>query len=145
MKTALTLLFISFSFFCKSQDYPEAIYISNGIAIGGYDPVGYFNESRAVKGSKEFSYKWKDATWYFVSNDNLNAFKANPEKYAPQYGGYCAWGMSNGYKAKVDPLNAWTINNGKLYLNYSKSIKGKWLPEKDELIKKADANWKKFE
>ena len=103
------------------------------------------NENKAVKGNGEFSYKWKGATWYFISNNNLNAFKADTEKYVPQYGGYCAWGMSRGYKAKVDPLNAWTILDGKLYLNYSKNIKNKWLPEKEKLIKKADTNWKNFE
>lgn len=145
MKTTLLFLFTSLSLLCRSQSYPEPIYSSDGAAIGGYDAVSYFTKNEAVKGSKDFTYSWNGASWRFASESNRDLFKANPEKYAPQYGGYCAWGMSNGYKAKVDPLNAWTISNGKLYLNYSKSIKSKWLPEKDELIKKADTNWKKFE
>lgn len=145
MKILATSILILFSFLSSAQDYPEKIYTVSGLAIKGYDPVAYFTESKPVKGSKEFSFKWKDSTWQFANAENLKTFIANPEKYAPEYGGYCAWGMSNGYKAKIDPT-AWTIVDGKLYLNYNSSIQKKWLPEKEKLILKADSNWKqKFE
>jgi YHS domain-containing protein len=145
MKKLLIPLSLFFGFSLHAQDYPEAIYTINGVAIDGYDAVAYFLQNSAVKGSKEFVHKWNGSTWQFASASNRDAFKQNPEKYAPQYGGYCAYGMSQGYKAKVDPINAWTIVNGKLYLNYNKGIKAKWLPKKDELINKADVNWKKIE
>ncbi|MEQ9230340.1 MAG: YHS domain-containing (seleno)protein [Cyclobacteriaceae bacterium] len=132
---------VVFSFFLKAQDYPEKIYTESGLAINGYDPVAYFTESKAVKGAKQFSNDWNGSTWLFASGDNLKAFKENPEKYAPQYGGYCAFGMSSGYKAKIDP-NAWTIHDGKLYLNYNSGVQKKWLTEKEAYIQKATANWK---
>ena len=145
MKSIQFTLLIFGSIVLSAQKYPQPIYSDDGIAIDGYDPVAYFESNNAIKGDKKYSFVWKETTWYFSSSKNRDSFKANPEKYAPQYGGYCAWGMSQGYKAKVDPENAWTITNGKLYLNYSTGIKTKWLPKKEELIKTADANWKKFE
>ncbi len=121
------------------------IYTSGGLAIKGYDPVSYFMSSAPQKGVKAYSLKWADATWNFASQSNLNLFKANPEKYVPQYGGYCSWGMKNGYKAKTNPKNSWTIHNNKLYLNYSVEIKKSWLENKETYIKTADENWKKFQ
>jgi len=145
MRKIFTLFLTLFAFLSESQEYPDAIYTVDGKAIAGYDPVAYFTQNQAVKGSPEFTYDWNGSKWHFVSAENRDAFKKSPEKYAPQYGGYCAWGMSEGYKAKVDPVNAWTVRDGKLYLNYNKSIKAKWLPEIDTRIKKADAHWKTFE
>lgn len=75
-----------------------------GKAIQGYDPVAYFTESKPVEGSKKHKYEWNDATWYFASEKNRDAFKADPEKFAPQYGGYCAWAVSQGYTAKIDQM-----------------------------------------
>jgi YHS domain-containing protein len=109
-------------------------------AINGYDPIAYFTEGKPVKGDSKFSLKWKEATWYFSSQKNLDAFKAAPEKYAPQYGGYCAYGTSDGHKAPTEH-DAWTIVNGKLYLNYNKEVKVAWSKDREALIKKADANW----
>jgi YHS domain-containing protein len=109
-------------------------------AIRGYDPVAYFTEGKSVKGNDNLTYHWKDANWYFSSAQNLNSFTKNPEKYAPQYGGYCAYGMSEGHKAPTDP-DAWTIVDGKLYLNYSKDVKTKWIKNEKERIDKADKNW----
>jgi YHS domain-containing protein len=88
-----------------------------GTAIEGYDPVAYFNEGRPVEGKSEFSQEWMDATWYFASAENRDLFAADPEKYAPQYGGYCAWAVSQGYTANIDP-QAWKVVDDKLYLNY---------------------------
>jgi YHS domain-containing protein len=109
-------------------------------AIRGYDPVAYFTEGKSVKGNDNLTYHWKDANWYFSSTQNLNSFTKNPEKYAPQYGGYCAYGMSEGHKAPTDP-DAWTIVDGKLYLNYSKDVRTKWRESEKERIDKADKNW----
>ena len=113
----------------------------NNNAISGYDAVSYFSKDGVpVKGSKKFKTKWNGATWLFSSEENLNKFKSNQTKYAPQYGGYCAWAAAHETLAKSDP-KAYTIVNGKLYLNYNKSIRDKWLPRKEELIPLADENY----
>lgn len=109
-------------------------------AIHGYDPVAYFKENKPVKGDKKYSYSWKSANWYFASQQNLDAFKANPVMYAPQYGGYCAFGLANGHKATTDP-DAWLISDGKLYLNYNKDVQVKWKQKQSEYIRSADKIW----
>jgi len=109
-------------------------------AIQGFDAVAYFRDSKAVKGSKEFTHLYAGASWHFTSAENLNAFKKEPEKYAPQFGGYCAYGMSRGYKAKTDP-DAWTIVNDKLYLNYNLDVRKIWNEKQYEFIEKANQNW----
>lgn len=109
-------------------------------AAGGYDPVAYFIEGKAVKGADDYSLSYKGADWYFKSIDNLNAFKADPARYAPQYGGYCAWAVAEGYLAKGDPL-FWHIHKGKLYLNYNREIKNRWLKSVPDFVNKADVNW----
>jgi YHS domain-containing protein len=118
----------------------SATFIQSGKAIRGYDPVAFFTENKPVKGEDKFVYKWNNADWYFSSQKNLDLFKASPEKYAPQYGGYCAFGLSNGYKAPTD-ADAWTIENGKLYLNYNTDVREMWKKEKKDRIEKADKNW----
>lgn len=112
----------------------------SSLAVSGYDPVAYFDEGRPVEGRSDFQYDWKGATWRFSNAENLAAFKADPEAYAPQYGGYCAWAVSQGYTASADP-NAWRIVEGKLYLNYSKSVQSTWEQDVPGNISKADANW----
>lgn len=115
-------------------------FVQSGKAIRGYDPVAYFTESKPVKGNEKLVYSWNNANWYFSSQENMDLFKASPEKYAPQYGGYCAYGLSNGYKAPTD-ADAWTIENGKLYLNYNTEVRGMWNKDRKERIEKADKNW----
>ena len=112
-----------------------------GLAIKGYDPVAYHTKGEPMKGSRNYEYNWKDATWRFSEKEHLELFKANPEKYAPRYGGYCAWAVSRGYTASVDPENAWTIVDGKLYLNYNVEVKNDWEKDIPGNISKADANW----
>lgn len=126
------------------QQVQHPVFQSNGAAIRGYDAVAYHLEGRAVEGKLSFSANWNGATWLFSSENNKEAFTKNPEKYAPQYGGYCAYGTSRNYKAPTDP-NAFTIVDGKLYLNYSVRVKEGWLPEKEKNITKADSNWVKLE
>jgi YHS domain-containing protein len=118
----------------------SAVFEKSDKAIRGYDPVAYFTEGKPVQGKEEFVYNWNNSNWYFSSQQNLNLFKTNPEKYAPQYGGYCAYGLSNGYKASTVP-EAWTIVNGKLYLNYSLKVRNTWDKNRAERIANADKNW----
>lgn len=109
-------------------------------AIRGYDPVAYFRVANAVEGERQYAYDWNGATWLFASAENRDAFAQSPEDYAPQYGGYCAWAISQGYTASIDP-EAWTIHAGKLYLNFSKPVRQQWLGDITGNIEKGDVNW----
>lgn len=111
-----------------------------GKAIRGYDPVAYFTVGKPVPGDSTLAYSYQGANWYFSSAQNRDLFKANPDKYMPQYGGYCAYGTSQGHKAPTQP-DAWTINDGKLYLNYNANVKTRWDKDRPGLIKKADDIW----
>lgn len=113
---------------------------SSGLAIRGADPVAYFTEGKAVKGSGEFEYEWNDATWRFSSQENLALFAENPEQYAPQYGGYCAKAVSEGNLASIDP-ESWKIVDDKLYLNYSPEVQKQWAEDIPGNIALADNNW----
>lgn len=142
MKNRYSLLFtfLFLSGFVLAQK--PAVYSTKDGAIKGYDPVAYFKESKPVKGSEDLNYSWNGTNWYFSSQENLDAFKQEPEKYAPQYGGYCAYAVSQGYTAKIEP-DAWKIVEGKLYLNYNQSIKKKWEADQAAYIKSANVNWPK--
>ena len=111
-----------------------------GSAIDGYDPVAYFKDSKPVKGENKYSYEWNGAKWYFKNEANKTDFISTPEKYAPQYGGYCAWAVIQGAAVKTDP-NAWHIEDGKLYLNYSQDVQTQWSADIPGNIKKADVQW----
>lgn len=117
-----------------------AVFVENGVAIRGADPVAYFTESAYVPGSEEFAYEWDGATWYFASAENQALFAESPELYAPEYGGFCAWAVSQGYTAPVDPT-AWKIVDNKLYLNYDKRIQARWERDISGHIAQADQNW----
>lgn len=109
-------------------------------AIRGYDTVAYFTENKPVKGSKEYSTSYKGATWHFSSQENLELFLTDPEKYAPQYGGYCAYAVARNTTASIKP-KYFTIYDGKLYLNYNKGVQKRWLKDKGGYIEKANDNW----
>jgi len=113
------------------------------VAIHGYDAVAYFTQSTAIEGTQEFEHPWQGATWRFSSAENRDLFAAEPEKYAPQYGGYCAWAVSKGYTYDADPT-AWQVVDGKLYLNYNARIQNKWGKAAAENIQKGDVNWPKL-
>jgi YHS domain-containing protein len=137
------IIFSWLLFFSAQAAAGEAIYTSffSNKAVGGYDTVTYFTQGKPLKGNKKFQYKYKQANWLFVSEENLQKFKQNPEKYAPQYGGHCAWAVSEqNEKISADPLR-WNIINGKLYLNYDAEIKSKWEKNIAGFITKADKNW----
>jgi hypothetical protein len=136
-KLILPILFVLTANIVFAQ---REIFTKSDVAIQGYDPVAYFKESKPVKGKKDFSFSWKDATWLFSSEQNLKDFTASPERYAPQFGGYCAYGMYEGHKAPTDPY-AWTIVDGKLYLNYNKDVQALWKKDQEACIVKANENW----
>lgn len=117
-----------------------AVFAEDGVAIRGADPVAYFTEEAYVPGSDEFTYDWQGATWQFASAENRDKFASDPEQYAPQYGGFCAWAVSQGYTASVDPT-AWKVVEGKLYLNYDARIQNRWANDIPGNIAKANANW----
>lgn len=116
------------------------IFQTKGKAINGYDVVAYYNAGQPVKGNDSLSFQWSNSSWLFSSLANLELFRQNPEKYAPQYGGYCAYGTAGGYKAPTQP-DAWAIVNGKLYFNYNLKVKASWDKDQAGYIGKADANW----
>ena len=118
----------------------DPVFTGGDFAIKGYDPVAYFTDGKPVEGSDQYEFKWQGATWRFASADHLDKFKAMPEAYAPQYGGYCAYAVSQGYTAKIEP-DAWKIVDGKLYLNYDKGIQAKWQAKQAEYIAAANKNW----
>ena len=109
-------------------------------AIRGYDPVAYFKLNKPVKGNKILHTTWQDAEWHFSSQANLDAFVANPEKYAPQYGGYCAYGVAQGYTPEIDPT-AFKVVGDKLYLNLSPVVLKRWKKDIPSYVKDADKNW----
>ena len=111
-----------------------------GLAIKGYDPVAYFTDGKPVKGDAQFDFDYRGATYRFASAANRDRFIKEPDKYLPQYGGFCAYAVSRNYTADTDPL-AWRIVDGKLYLNYSRDAQQKWEQDIPGNIKKGDTNW----
>lgn len=117
-------------------------YAEDGVAIDGTDPVAYFAQSQPVAGDPAITHDWMDVTWRFATTENRDAFAADPSAYAPQFGGYCAWAVSEGYTASTTP-EAWSIVDGKLYLNYSRRIQRRWERDAPGHIEKGNANWPK--
>lgn len=152
--TTKTILFLSIlcSLICVAGASAEtpAVNTSQGLtlagpplAIRGYDAVAYFTDGRPTLGSAEFSVAHDGATYRFASKANLKTFKKSPDRYAPQFGGFCAFGVSVGAKFDGDPT-LWKIVDGKLYLNLNQDIQGNWLKDLDGNIRKADSNWSKI-
>lgn len=116
-------------------------WFGQGAAIKGYDPVAYFTENRAVKGQQAFTAEFDGAQWLFASAQHRDLFLAEPEKYRPQYGGFCAYALgAKNDLVKVDP-RIFTIVDGRLFLNYSAAVRADWLEQRDAFIKQADQNW----
>jgi YHS domain-containing protein len=139
MKNVVLSLFVALTNLITSAQKSE-VFTKSGTAINGYDPVAYFKEGQAAKGTDQFVYNWNGADWRFSNQQNLDSFKTSPQKFAPQYGGYCAYGMYEGHKAPTEP-DAWTIVNGKLYFNYNLKVRELWRDKKEEKIETADKNW----
>jgi YHS domain-containing protein len=142
MNRHVNALILTAWFLCSHSSlvFAAQFFERNGLAIDGYDPVAYFTEQKPVKGSPEFRVKFEGATFQFASAAHRDTFAANPEQFVPQYGGYCAYGMAKGYKAKIDPA-AFTVVGDKLYLNYSEMVQSQWLSDIPGYLRKADANW----
>jgi len=118
----------------------QAIFTDNGLALRGYDPVAYFTEGAPRQGEAGFATEWGGAEWRFASEANRAAFLATPEAFAPQYGGFCAWAVSQGYTAPINP-HAWSIVEGRLFLNASTRVQRRWARDAAHHITRADANW----
>lgn len=116
---------------------------SEGVALKDFDPVAYFTQGQPIKGKKDLPYQWMGAKWYFSSAANRDRFIENPGKYAPQYGGYCAYAVSRGHTADISP-KAWKIVDGKLYLNNGWIAASLWERNIPENIEKANKNWPKI-
>jgi YHS domain-containing protein len=118
----------------------DPVYTRDGLGLSGYDAVAYFSEGKPVKGSQQFEHQWDGVRWRFASAAHRDAFAAAPEKYAPQYGGYCAYAVSKNTTYASDP-EAWKVVDGKLYLNANKDVKALWEKELPDVIQRADRNW----
>lgn len=119
----------------------SAVYLNDaGVALSTYDAVSYFTASEPLKGSEKFTAKYDNATYWFADEKNRDAFVSNPAKYAPQYGGYCAYAASQGGKASADPTQ-WTVLDGKLYVNFDARIQKQWTANIQSFIKQADTKW----
>ncbi|AEH32212.1 YHS domain-containing protein [Vibrio anguillarum] len=140
MKRLLGLLLLFVSNVSLAEDEIYTSFLSNK-ALSGYDTVAYFTKGEPVKGSSDFSTLYKNAQWYFSSKENLELFLNNPNQYAPQYGGYCAWAVSEKNDFAPGDPNQWAIVDGKLYLNYDKKIKTLWDTNQAVHIQQADKNW----
>ena len=138
-KRIYSTLIFSIVFLTVLAQKPE-VFSTDAGAIGGYDPVAFFKESKPVVGKKEFSQSWNGAVWYFSTAENLEAFKADPEKFAPQFGGWCAYGTADGHKSPTLP-ETWTMVDNKLYFNYNKEVQKLWNKNQKGLIDQANRRW----
>lgn len=144
-RTTLSLLAASTTFVLTRPAIAmePPVYAEEGIAIDGADPVAFFSlaeDDGPVIGSPEFALDWEGATWHFANAENRELFEADPEAYAPAFGGYCAFAASRGYVASTVP-EAWSVIEGRLFLNFSVRIRRRWLREVPDAIEQGDANW----
>jgi len=128
------------SVLCGSSTLAGSVNEEKGLAIRGFDPVAYFTQGRPVVGLAKYKARHGGATFRFATAANRDSFVARPERWAPAYGGFCAYGTSQGYKAAIHPA-AFTIVEGRLYLNYNAEVKKKWSEDVPGYIEKADRNW----
>jgi YHS domain-containing protein len=135
---ALTSLFVVAP--AQADQPPVHTALLSRVAVGGYDPVAYFTDGRPVRGTTEHRITHQGYEYRFASAEHLAAFRANPSRYLPQYGGYCAWAVANGYTASGNPQN-WRIVDGKLYLNYNDEIQTRWERDIPGFIRSANTNW----
>lgn len=131
---------VALAFGAQTAQAAQPAVFQNPTAINGYDPVAYFNMSKPVKGSADHSVDWNGAEWHFANADNAAAFAADPEAFAPVFGGYCAYAASLGYLAPTSP-DAWTVYEGKLYLNANLRARELWVQDIPGNIAKGLDNW----
>lgn len=140
MRAIIITFFMVSSAMLVAQDLKGKVFTTSKGAIDGYDVVAYFTASKPIKGDKQFSHQWEGATWYFASAAHRDLFKADPKKYAPAFGGFCAYGVSQGYKVKIE-ADAWDIVDGVLYLNYDLGVQKSWRKDRPGYITKAKNIW----
>ncbi len=140
MKQSLFALVFLLSGIISATAQTEEVFAPGGKAINGYDVVAFFKQSKPVVGMDSLSYTYMDVKWLFATREDLDAFKADPGHFAPQYGGYCAYGAAQGHKAPTKP-ETWSVVNDKLYFNYNGKVKESWTKDQQALIEKADKNW----
>jgi YHS domain-containing protein len=139
---ALTVLSLApTSAFAVKQTGGEYNTLFAGLGAKGYDVVSYFTDKKPVQGSDKYALPYGGVTWQFASAEHRDMFKADPTKYAPQYGGFCTWGVANGKLFDVDPVNGWTVSNGKLYLNFNEDLNKTFARDTNGFISKAEQNW----
>ncbi len=138
MRLLAVLLAMTMLGACTTLKQP--VFTDDAGALRGYDPVAYFRVGEAVRGDPAFSLEHDGASWSFSSQENLEAFRDDPARFVPQYGGFCAYAMSRGFVVSSDP-EAWTVVDDRLYLNYSKSVRNTWLKDVPGYVASADANW----
>ena len=141
--TSATFLFASTNGFgLLPHEYDDnPVFVEDGFAIRGYDPVAYFTHGEPRAGRSEHQLNWNGATWLFENNLHKEMFAANPAQYAPQYGGFCAWAISEKGKLYSTQASNWKIVDGKLYLNFNDAIQEKWEQDISGHIKSADKRW----
>ena len=140
-RIALSALFAALVSTTASIAHAGEFNEQDGVAIKGYDPVAYFTMSKPVKGATEHNFVYKDSMFVFASKENRDTFAAAPEKYAPQYAGYCAYGVAAANaKADIDP-NSFSVIDGKLYLNVNPAVQKRWSADIPGFIKTADEKW----
>ena len=129
--------------FLRDDAGKAAYFATDGVALRGADPVAYFTEGKAVIGSADVAYDWAGVTWHFASVAHREAFKADPEAYAPQYGGYCAWAVAAKEQLFSTQPKNWSIRDGKLYLNFNDSVQKTWEEDPEGFIRQGDQVWPK--
>jgi hypothetical protein len=140
LRLALAMIFLVSFGACKKTPALPVNTTLDGLAIKGYDPVAYAVEGKAVPGLVDNEFRWKGAVWRFATSEHKALFKLNPERYAPRYGGYCAYAVSQGKTVDIDP-EAWSIVDRKLYLNLNKDVHDVWEKDRDAYIRQADEHW----
>lgn len=145
---AVTFVAVGFSITAAGAHAETSVNVTpDGVAIGGWDTVAYFTENRAIEGNPDIAHEWNGATWYFSSAENRDLFAGDPEAYAPQFGGWCAYALSQGqYAAEVEPDTAWTVRDGELFLNWDPGVRDKWMRNNlDNGIEIGRRNWERVE
>lgn len=139
MKTVALLFVLAFTGI-QLHAQKSVVFAPGNIALNGYDVVSFFKKEGPVKGQDSLTTEWENVTWKFSSRAHLDSFRKAPEQYMPAYGGYCAYGMSKGYKAPTE-AETWFVQDGRLYFNYNKEVQATWNKNRDALIKTADEKW----
>lgn len=140
-RAALFASFTLLTLACAS--YAEPIYteLFSDKALSGYDTVAFFTENKAVKGKKQYKVEYLNTEWYFSSAKHKALFELDPDKYRPQYGGYCAWAVAANNAKAPGNVKYWTIVDAKLYLNYNQDVQKRWLHDVPGFIATANNNW----